>query len=96
NTVVMGTQYTTVYQQVIEKTRALSFRTSLLSSNIEKREQELANRRSGATEGQDRQGGRGGRRGGRGGGRGGGRTGDRGDRDRAPKAERVNPTDMDE
>ncbi|KAJ3205168.1 Eukaryotic translation initiation factor 3 subunit E [Dinochytrium kinnereticum] len=74
NTVIMGTQHTTVYQQVIERTRALSFRTSLLASNIEKREQELANRRSGVTDGQqnERTGGRGGRRGGRGG-RGGGR-----------------------
>ncbi|KAJ3300512.1 Eukaryotic translation initiation factor 3 subunit E [Borealophlyctis nickersoniae] len=47
NTVVMGTQYQSVHQQVIERTRALSFRSSLLASNIEKREQELANRRKG-------------------------------------------------
>ncbi|RKO83185.1 eIF3 subunit 6 N terminal domain-containing protein [Blyttiomyces helicus] len=47
NTVVMGTQYQSVYQQVIERTRALSFRSSLLASNIEKRELELANRRKG-------------------------------------------------
>lgn len=45
NAVVMGTQYSSIYQQVIEKTRALSFRSSLLASNIEKREQELVNRR---------------------------------------------------
>ncbi|KNC96107.1 uncharacterized protein SPPG_08496 [Spizellomyces punctatus DAOM BR117] len=45
NTVIMGTQYNSIYQQVIERTRALSFRSSLLASNIEKREQELANRR---------------------------------------------------
>ncbi|KAJ1551387.1 Eukaryotic translation initiation factor 3 subunit E [Nowakowskiella sp. JEL0078] len=45
NTVVMGTQYQSVYQQVIERTRALTFRSSLLASNIEKREAELSNRR---------------------------------------------------
>jgi hypothetical protein len=48
NTVVMGIQHNSVYQQVIERTRALSFRSSLLASNIEKRETELANRRAGA------------------------------------------------
>ncbi|KAJ3057563.1 Eukaryotic translation initiation factor 3 subunit E [Rhizophlyctis rosea] len=47
NTVIMGTQYQSVHQQVIERTRGLSFRSSLLASNIEKREQELANRRKG-------------------------------------------------
>ncbi|KAJ1560593.1 Eukaryotic translation initiation factor 3 subunit E [Cladochytrium tenue] len=47
NTVMMGAQYNSVYQQVIERTRALSFRSSLLASNIEKRENELQNRRLG-------------------------------------------------
>ncbi|KAI8807175.1 eIF3 subunit 6 N terminal domain-containing protein [Cladochytrium replicatum] len=46
NTVIMGTQYPSVHQSVIERTRALTFRTSLLSSNIDKRETELANRRN--------------------------------------------------
>ncbi|KAI8908243.1 PCI domain-containing protein [Powellomyces hirtus] len=47
NTVIMGTQHNSIYQQVIERTKALSFRSSLLASNIEKREQELNNRRKG-------------------------------------------------
>ncbi|KAJ3179978.1 Eukaryotic translation initiation factor 3 subunit E [Gaertneriomyces sp. JEL0708] len=47
NTVIMGQQQSSIYSQVIERTRALSFRSSLLASNIEKREQELANRRKG-------------------------------------------------
>nr|KAJ3418140.1 Eukaryotic translation initiation factor 3 subunit E [Polyrhizophydium stewartii] len=47
NTVVMGVQYQSVYQQVMERTKALSFRSSLLASNIEKRETELNNRRKG-------------------------------------------------
>ncbi|KAJ3196181.1 Eukaryotic translation initiation factor 3 subunit E [Irineochytrium annulatum] len=68
NTVVMGTQSTTIYQQVIERTRALSFRTSLLSSNIEKREVELSNRRAGNKDVSGASGsGRGRGRGGRGG-----------------------------
>ncbi|KAI8851172.1 eIF3 subunit 6 N terminal domain-containing protein [Chytridium lagenaria] len=90
NTVIMGTQHTTIYQQVIERTRALSFRTSLLSSNIEKREQELANRRAGNTEGgnerSNNSGGRGGRRGGRGGGRGNRDNRDRDNNRSAPPA----------
>eukprot|EP00842_Homolaphlyctis_polyrhiza_P000049 jgi/Hompol1/1044/HPOL_004600-RA len=49
NTVVMGVQYQSVYQQVMERTKALSFRSSLLASNIEKRETELHNRRKGHT-----------------------------------------------
>ncbi|KAJ3117287.1 Eukaryotic translation initiation factor 3 subunit E [Physocladia obscura] len=51
NTVIMGAQYTSVFQNVIERTRNLTFRTNLLASNIEKREVELANRRAGTTEG---------------------------------------------
>ncbi|KAJ3007573.1 UNVERIFIED_CONTAM: eukaryotic translation initiation factor 3 subunit E [Siphonaria sp. JEL0065] len=51
NTVIMGAQYTSVFQNVIERTRNLTFRTNLLASNIEKRETELANRRAGATVG---------------------------------------------
>ncbi|TPX35092.1 hypothetical protein SmJEL517_g02522 [Synchytrium microbalum] len=47
NTVVMGKQQTSIYQQVIERTKALSFRTSLLASNVESRERELAALRSG-------------------------------------------------
>ncbi|KAJ3021942.1 Eukaryotic translation initiation factor 3 subunit E [Thoreauomyces humboldtii] len=47
NTVIMGTQHNSIYQQVIERTKALSFRSSLLATNIEKREQELVNRRKG-------------------------------------------------
>ncbi|KAJ3384192.1 Eukaryotic translation initiation factor 3 subunit E [Entophlyctis sp. JEL0112] len=46
NTVVIGAQYTSVYQNVIERTRNLTFRTNLLASNIEKRETELATRRA--------------------------------------------------
>ncbi|KAJ3228180.1 Eukaryotic translation initiation factor 3 subunit E [Chytriomyces hyalinus] len=49
NTVIMGAQYTSVFQNVIERTRNLTFRTNLLASNIEKREVELASRRAGAT-----------------------------------------------
>ena len=44
----MGVTHNSVYQQIIERTRALSFRSSLLASNIEKREIELANRRAAA------------------------------------------------
>ncbi|KAJ3400737.1 hypothetical protein CcCBS67573_g02417 [Chytriomyces confervae] len=49
NTVIMGAQYTSVFQNVIERTRNLTFRTNLLASNIEKREVELASRRAGTT-----------------------------------------------
>ena len=49
NTVVMGKQRTSIYQQVIERTKALSFRTSLLASNVESREKELAAIRSGTS-----------------------------------------------
>ncbi|KAJ3245007.1 eukaryotic translation initiation factor 3 subunit E [Chytriomyces hyalinus] len=49
NTVIMGAQYTSVFQNVIERTRNLTFRTNLLASNIEKREVELESRRAGAT-----------------------------------------------
>eukprot|EP00743_Colponemidia_sp_Colp-15_P000810 GILK01000895.1.p1 GENE.GILK01000895.1~~GILK01000895.1.p1 ORF type:complete len:457 (+),score=91.27 GILK01000895.1:56-1372(+) len=38
NQVIMGTQYPSVYQQVIEKTKGLSFRSSVLANNIEKRQ----------------------------------------------------------
>ncbi|KAI9207858.1 eukaryotic translation initiation factor 3 [Polychytrium aggregatum] len=46
NTVVMGTHNSSIYQQVIERTRPLAFRASLLASNIEKREAELADKRA--------------------------------------------------
>ncbi len=36
--VIMGTQYPTVYQKVIEKTRGLSFRSSVLANNLSKSE----------------------------------------------------------
>jgi len=39
NTVLMGTQYTSVYQKVIEKTKGLSFRSNLLANNLAKNEQ---------------------------------------------------------
>ena len=35
--VVMGTQTTTPYQQLIEKTKALSFRSQMLQLNVEKK-----------------------------------------------------------
>ena len=35
--VVMGTQTTTPYQQLIEKTKALSFRRQMLQLNVEKK-----------------------------------------------------------
>ncbi|KAJ3215916.1 Eukaryotic translation initiation factor 3 subunit E [Clydaea vesicula] len=41
-TVIMGTQSQTIYQQVIEKTKSLSFKSSMLAANIEKKEQEIA------------------------------------------------------
>ncbi|XJO76844.1 hypothetical protein BDV3_007319 [Batrachochytrium dendrobatidis] len=47
NTVIMGVQYQSVHQQVMERTKALSFRSSLLAFNIEKRETELHQRRLG-------------------------------------------------
>ena len=34
----MNQNHTSIYQQVIERTRGLSFRSQLLASNIEKRE----------------------------------------------------------
>lgn len=34
--VIMGTQYPTVYQKIIEKTRGLSFRSSVLANNLSK------------------------------------------------------------
>ena len=37
NTVVMGTQYPSLYQQVIEKTKGLTFRSHVMSSSLEKR-----------------------------------------------------------
>ncbi|KAI8063322.1 eIF3 subunit 6 N terminal domain-containing protein [Gongronella butleri] len=39
NTVVMNTPVTSVYQQVIERTKGLSFRSQVLASNIKRREQ---------------------------------------------------------
>merc|ERR1719446_422090 len=44
--VVMGTQTTSPYQQLIEKTKALSFRTQMISTNIEKKLQTRSNERS--------------------------------------------------
>jgi len=38
NTVIMGTQYPSVYQKVIEKTKGLSFRSSVLANNLAKTE----------------------------------------------------------
>jgi len=38
NTVIMGTQYPSVYQRVIEKTKGLSFRSSVLANNLAKTE----------------------------------------------------------
>ena len=35
--IVMGTQTTTLYQQLIEKTKALSFRSQMLQLNVEKK-----------------------------------------------------------
>lgn len=43
-TVVMGTQHKSVYQDVIEKSKDLSFRCHVMSSNIDKKEKELAYR----------------------------------------------------
>jgi translation initiation factor 3 subunit E len=37
----MGTQQQSVYQQVIERTKAMSFRTSVLINNIDRRESDL-------------------------------------------------------
>jgi len=34
NTVIMGTQYASVYQKVIEKTKGLSFRSNVLANNL--------------------------------------------------------------
>jgi len=42
NTVIMGTQYPSIYQKVIEKTKGYSFRSSVLASNLAKNE--LTNR----------------------------------------------------
>eukprot|EP00744_Colponema_vietnamica_P000908 GILI01001566.1.p1 GENE.GILI01001566.1~~GILI01001566.1.p1 ORF type:complete len:448 (+),score=176.44 GILI01001566.1:89-1432(+) len=42
NYVIMGTSHPSVYQQIIEKTKVLAFRSSMLASNIEKRQQMLA------------------------------------------------------
>ncbi len=38
NTVIMGSQYPTVYQKVIEKTKGLSFRSYVLANNLAKTE----------------------------------------------------------
>jgi len=37
NTVIMGAQYASLYQQVIEKTKGLTFRSHVMSSNLDKR-----------------------------------------------------------
>ena len=42
NLVVMGTQYPNIYQQVIEKTKGLSFRSHVLAGNIAKREEQVS------------------------------------------------------
>jgi len=36
NTVIMGTQYPSVYQRIIEKTKGLSFRSYMLANNLAK------------------------------------------------------------
>jgi len=41
NQVVIAPQYPSIYQQVIEKTKSLSFRTNVLANNIEKRTADL-------------------------------------------------------
>jgi hypothetical protein len=38
--VIMGTQYPSIYQQVIEKTKGLPFRTYYISNQLEKRAQQ--------------------------------------------------------
>ncbi|KAK9675284.1 eukaryotic translation initiation factor 3 subunit E [Basidiobolus ranarum] len=42
NTVIMNTNYPSIYQQVIERTKGLSFRSQVLASSIEKRENAVA------------------------------------------------------
>ncbi|SAM04836.1 hypothetical protein [Absidia glauca] len=49
NTVLMNTPITSVYQQVIERTKGLSFRSQVLASTIKKREQ-AANQPEGAAQ----------------------------------------------
>jgi len=44
NTVVMGTPQQSVYQQVIERTKAVGFRSSMLIASLEKRKAELSAR----------------------------------------------------
>eukprot|EP00013_Stygamoeba_regulata_P005485 CAMPEP_0177637292 /NCGR_PEP_ID=MMETSP0447-20121125/4895_1 /TAXON_ID=0 /ORGANISM="Stygamoeba regulata, Strain BSH-02190019" /LENGTH=424 /DNA_ID=CAMNT_0019139213 /DNA_START=21 /DNA_END=1295 /DNA_ORIENTATION=+ len=39
NHVIMGSQYPSIYQQVIEKTKSLSFRCYVLSQNLERKQQ---------------------------------------------------------
>lgn len=39
NTVIMNTPVTSVYQQVIERTKGLSFRSQVLATTIKRREQ---------------------------------------------------------
>eukprot|EP00163_Fabomonas_tropica_P021056 TRINITY_DN3700_c0_g1_i1.p1 TRINITY_DN3700_c0_g1~~TRINITY_DN3700_c0_g1_i1.p1 ORF type:complete len:507 (-),score=174.92 TRINITY_DN3700_c0_g1_i1:466-1947(-) len=41
NHVVMSAQFSTVYQQIIEKTKGLSFRSNVLANHIDKRVQQL-------------------------------------------------------
>ncbi|CEJ01650.1 hypothetical protein G6F70_000309 [Rhizopus microsporus] len=43
NTVIMNTPITSVYQQVIERTKTLSFRSQVLASTIKRREVQVAN-----------------------------------------------------
>ncbi|CAO3646557.1 unnamed protein product [Cunninghamella echinulata] len=49
NTVIMNTPITSVYQQVIERTKGLSFRSQVLASTIKRREQAVANNNSNNT-----------------------------------------------
>jgi translation initiation factor 3 subunit E len=42
NTVIMNTPVTSVYQQVIERTKGLSFRSQVLATTIKRREVQIA------------------------------------------------------
>jgi translation initiation factor 3 subunit E len=44
--VVMGTQYPSIYQQVIDKTKGLSFKTQVLANNLQRHWNEESKARS--------------------------------------------------
>jgi translation initiation factor 3 subunit E len=46
NTIIMGTYIQSIYQQVVQKTDSLKYRTATLVANVEKKEIELSRRRS--------------------------------------------------